>query len=44
MVSERDIFINQLQSRIVTIESTVIDISSFKKQALEINEGLEVVQ
>jgi hypothetical protein len=44
MVSERDIFINQLQARIVTIESTVIDISAFKKQALEINEGLQVVQ
>jgi hypothetical protein len=44
MVSQRDIFINQLQARIVTIESTVIDISSFKKQALEINEGLQIVQ
>jgi hypothetical protein len=40
MVSQRDTFINQLQARIVTIEITIIDISAFKKQASEINEGL----
>jgi hypothetical protein len=43
-ISQRDAFISQLQARITTIESTVIDISAFKKQALEINEGLQIVQ
>jgi hypothetical protein len=31
MVSERDTLINQFQSRITTIASTIIDIYSFKK-------------
>jgi hypothetical protein len=44
MISQRDTFINQLQARIATIESTIIDISTFKKQASEINEGLQIVQ
>ena len=44
MVSQRDTFINQLQARIVTIERTIIDISSFKKQELKINDGLQIVQ
>jgi ABC-type dipeptide/oligopeptide/nickel transport system ATPase subunit len=33
-----------LQARITTIESTIIDISSFKKQASEVNEKLQIVQ
>jgi hypothetical protein len=43
-ISQRDTFISQLQAQITTIESTIIDISAFKKQALEINEGLQIVQ
>jgi hypothetical protein len=39
-ISQKDAFISQFQARITTIESTIIDISAFKKQALEINEGL----
>jgi hypothetical protein len=44
VISRRDAFISQLQARITTIESTLIDISSFQKQALEINEGLHTIQ
>jgi hypothetical protein len=44
MLSQRDTLINQLQARITTIESTVIDISAFKKQASEVNEKLQIVQ
>jgi hypothetical protein len=42
--SQKDALISQLQARINTIESTIIDISAFKKQALEINEGLQIAQ
>jgi hypothetical protein len=44
MVSWRDTLINQLQARITTIESTIVDIFAFKKQASEINERLQIVQ
>ena len=44
MLSQRDTLINQLQAQITTIERTLIDISSFKKQALEVNEKLQIVQ
>ena len=43
MLSQRDTLINQLQAQITTIEGTLIDISSFKKQALEVNEKLQIV-
>jgi hypothetical protein len=44
MISQINTFISQLQDRITIIERTVIDISTFKKQASEINEGLQIVQ
>jgi hypothetical protein len=43
MLSQRNTLINQLQAQITTIEGTLIDISSFKKQALEVNEKLQIV-
>jgi hypothetical protein len=43
MLSQWDTLINQLQAQITTIEGTLIDISSFKKQALEVNEKLQIV-
>jgi len=44
MVSWRDTLINQLQAQITTIERTIVEISTFKKQASEINERLQIVQ
>jgi hypothetical protein len=44
LVTQRDELIEQLQARLDLTEGTLIDISTFQTQALEINEKLEVAQ
>jgi hypothetical protein len=44
LVTQRDELIEQLQARLDLTEGTSIDISTFKTQALEINEKLEAAQ
>jgi hypothetical protein len=44
LVTQHDELIEQLQSILALTEGTMIDISTFKMKALEINEKLEVAQ
>jgi hypothetical protein len=44
LITQRDNLIEQLQEKLDLTKNTTIDITSFKTQALEIKEKLEVVQ
>jgi hypothetical protein len=43
MITQQDSLIEQLQAKLVLVENTTIDITSFKAQASEINKKMEVV-
>jgi len=44
MITQRDDLIEKMQAKLVLMENAAIDITSFKAQASEINENLEIVQ
>jgi hypothetical protein len=44
LVTQRGELIEQMQARLTLTEGTMIDISTFQTQALEINEKLEAAQ
>jgi hypothetical protein len=44
MTTQLDSLIEQLQAKLVLVENTTIDVTSFKAQKFEINEKLEAIQ